>query len=163
MYFTPLMASSMSLVTLFSSNLPRRTPDTSIVLVSKSSRMPPWNWGISNMFTAKPREARSPAMACAPWPAPRMATASFTNLPPCESRDLALLRGDVRRRQPTVHQERGSVHIAGLVAGEEQGRVGDLPGTAQPAHRQVDTAALVGRGVVAEHLHQQRGLDGARA
>src|SRR2546430_11940228 len=77
MYFTPSMAWSMSPVTMLSLNVPWMTPDAWMVRVSKSFRTLPWNWGISNMFTVKPRETRSAAIACAPCPPPRTAIASL--------------------------------------------------------------------------------------
>src|SRR5262245_14924398 len=56
-----------------------------MVWVSNNSRTPAWNWGISNMFTPNPREARSAAIACAPCPPPSTATASGMGVPPLVS------------------------------------------------------------------------------
>src|SRR5690242_19075150 len=72
---------------------------------------------------------------------------------------LSLLGSDVSGRQAAVDKEGRPVHVAGLVAGQEQRRVGDLARLGEPAHRQMHSPALVRARILVEDAHKQRRLD----
>src|SRR5207244_4616802 len=62
------------------------------------------------------------------------------------------------RSETAVDQEGRSIHIARLVAGQEERGVGDLARLGQASHGQVHAPALVGARVFVEDAHQERGL-----
>ena len=59
----------------------------------------------------------------------------------CERLASTLFGREVGAGEPAVHEERGRGHVRGLVGGQEQRGLCDLPGLGEAAHRQVHEAA----------------------
>src|SRR5215213_5883945 len=72
---------------------------------------------------------------------------------------LELHRGDVRAREPAVHEEGRRVYVRGVVGGQEEDGARDLRRLREPAHREVDQPSCGFLRVLGEKLLQERSVD----
>src|SRR4051812_8776800 len=82
---------------------------------------------------------------------------------PCTQPELRSLGGHIGAREASVDQERRRRYVRRLVAGEEQGTLGDLARLGKAAHGHVYEAALRLLGILGVQLPQERRVDGPGA